>query len=214
MMLIILPGYVTIAMTVFAVVAVIGILWILFREVIHPVYRTVEERNSPPPVEGYKLETVIDTKMRKKQVSIGQLDSTVKTRLQGIKEDHLVINFERDKDLEEYNITIHPHGNVMYKHPRAKKFDIIKSEESFESRDLIGHIAKFRIIASFKGGRAIQYLDFELSSKYFFSQIGEEKIKFTLTLVRIFPQVNRNSRSKSGIFQFGRAVAEPKEEEL
>lgn len=62
----------------------------------------------------------------------------------------------------------------------------------------------FRLVASAREGRVNQYVEFELTAKYFITRAGDERMKFLLTLKKIFPSLDKNSRNKKGIYTFGR----------
>ena len=44
----------------------------------------------------------------------------------------------------------------------------------------------------------------KLTAKYFITRAGDERMKFLLTLKKIFPSLDKNSRNKKGIYTFGR----------
>lgn len=177
---------------------------ILHKLIVGPARKASADRQAPPPEEGTVKEIIVDDLVRNRKISIGLQDSDITTRMNGIKEDHLSIRIHKERDMEEYDITLVPGGPVFYRPPHAKKFDPLKVPESFASRELIGHPALLRVVAGIKDNRLLQYLEFELSTKYFVNSAGEEKMKFLITLSRIYPGVDLNSRNKKGIFLFGR----------
>ncbi|MDH5656139.1 MAG: hypothetical protein OEZ34_09540, partial [Spirochaetia bacterium] len=128
----------------------------------------------------------------------------IKTRMTGIKEDHLMLQIRKEPSMEEYSITAKPGGAVFFRPPHSKKMEQLKNPTSFESRELIGNSALFRLAAVVKNGRALQYLEFELSTDFMIDAGGKERMKFFLTLKQIFPSLNIKSRNKKGIYSFGR----------
>lgn len=183
-----------------------------YRLFIRPALRVKAERDSPPPEEGWRKEILIDEADRQRRFSIGQLDSDIKLRLAGIKEDQLILQFRKDRGLEEYEITVSPGPNVFYRAPHARKIEPIRSSEVFQSRELIGNNAMFRVAASVKDNRPLQYVEFLLTSRYIISNLGQERMQFELEISRIFPSLDEKSRDKKGIFSFGRFKQEADEE--
>lgn len=201
--LLIIPSFLETLFTIVGLLALLGLLGLLYYLFLRPVLRARSEIDSPPPEEGYQFEIILD-QVRTRTVSLGQLDSDIKTRLQGIKEDHLVLRFEKERDTEDYAITLSPGGACFWRPPHAKKTELLKSTETFDSRELIGHPVPLRIAASVKDNRALQYVEFELSTSFFINRFGEEKMRFMLTLSKLYPNVDVRSRGKKGIYMFGR----------
>jgi hypothetical protein len=194
------------------VLSVLIFSFLLYRIIVEPTLRALKERMSQPPEEGFEFEVVLENDQRSRIVSIGQLDADINTQLQGIKEDHLILKFHRVPDTEEYDLTIVPGGNVFYRRPHASKIEQIREQEKFESHELIGHPATVRIAAIVQHGRPLQYLEFELSTGYFVDRHGQEKMKFTILLKKIFPGVDRDKPLKKGIYRFARQRVEEEEE--
>ncbi len=180
-----------------------GLLFIVYRLIVGPILQAQADLLSPPLTEGSVHSIVLEID-RFKSVSVGQLDSDIKTRMNGIKEDHLVLHFRRDLDLETYTITISPGGPVLFQRPHLKKYETMSGSEKIESSELIGHPALFRLVASMRSGRPVHFLEFELSTKYFINTVGLEKMRFMLTFVKFHPSLDRDSRNKRGVFNFGR----------
>lgn len=203
MILLMLPAYINYLMLALGILSFGGSLYLVYRIVIGPALQALADLEAPPPTEGYVYDIVIDPKERRKKVSIGQLDGTIRTHMQGIKEDHLVLLFTKDRDLEEYEISVNPGGFLLYRPPHGAKLDFLNHKESFESRELIGHPATFRLGAGVRDKRAFQYVEFELTTKFVINQLGEERMKFLLEVKRIFPGVEKESRKK-GVYGFSR----------
>lgn len=207
MFLLIVPGGLNLVMLFLGVTSLVAFVWIVYRLFIRPALMIKADRESPPPEEGWAYEILMDDPMRFRTVSVGLLDSDIKLRLQGIREDQLILKIQKERELEEYEFTVQPGTNLFYRPPHGKKIEILKNNEVFESRELIGHPALFRAAASVKNNRPLQYVEFELSTKYVFNNLGEEKMKFLLTMTRVFPGVDVNSRSKKGLYMFSRFKA-------
>ncbi|MCB1307525.1 MAG: hypothetical protein KDK30_05065 [Leptospiraceae bacterium] len=204
MLLLIVPAILNIIVIVLTVLAVAVLVLIVHRLIVRPAMNVKADRDAPPPQVGDIREILIDEQERIRRLSIGQLDSDVKTRMAGVKEDQLILIFRKDRGLEEYEITVEPGSNIFYRPPHAKKIEPLKSNEKILSRELIGYNALFRVAASVKNNRPLQYLEYELSSKFVINNIGEEKMRFDLELTRIFPGMDENSRDKKGVFSFSR----------
>lgn len=189
--------------------AVIGItVYIL---ILQPAREALADTLSPPPREGTEEEILLSTG-RIRSLGIGQVDSDFKTRMQGIKEDHLVVKLRRDPDVESYTITLSPGGPVYYRAPHHKTFELMTKPESFESSELIGHPAVFRLAALVRDHRPVQFVEFQLSNRFYINNSGEEKMKFLLKINKIYPSIDLDSRSKRGVFLFGRLKREGQEE--
>ncbi len=209
--LLIIPGALQLFFAILGVIALLLLVFLVHRLILRPALSAHANSDSPPPSEGFDFEIVLDQE-RTRSVSVGQLDSDIKTRMQGIKEDHLVLHFEKERGLEDYRITIVPGGAVFWRPPHSKKTEVLKASETIDSRELIGHPIALRVAAAVRDNRAIQYLEFSLSTAYFFNQFGEEKMRFNLTLSRVNPKPEINSRSKKGIYMFGRAQLDQERE--
>ncbi|MCB1173528.1 MAG: hypothetical protein KDK39_08190 [Leptospiraceae bacterium] len=185
-------------------VSFIALVYLLYIIIVAPALTLKAERDAPPPRPGYIYELLIEDQERHQHITIGQLDATIKTRLNGIREEQLRLEFHKDRGLEEYEIMVIPGANLFYRRPHTKKLEIQKERDEFAGRELIGNPALFRLAASVQGNRPTQYVEFELRTDYIINQIGEEKMKFFLELTRIYPGIDENSRNKKGVFNFGR----------
>ncbi|MCE9600185.1 MAG: hypothetical protein K8S54_19660 [Spirochaetia bacterium] len=212
MILLIIPTYLNIAVSVIGFLALCGLVLILYGLVIRPAVAIHADREAPPPAEGSSQEIIFDGAMRTLRFSIGQIDSDFKTRMNEIKEDHLVLKFMKDRDLEDYEIQLSSGGYVLLRLPHSKAMEKMQGAEKITSAELIGDTAGFRLAANVRDGRASQYVEFELAAKYFINKVGEERMKFVVTLKKIFPSLDKNSRSKKGIYMFGRLKSQQAEE--
>ncbi len=215
MFLLIIPATLNYFFAIVGIAAFIGLFILLYKLIFGPVLKAGMERQSPPPEENAVMEILIDDIVRSRRISIGQLDSDIKIRMNGIKEDHLILKIRKERDIEEYEITVVPGGSVFYRPPHAKKIDAIKGPETIASRELIGYPAIIRIVAGMKDNRLLQYVEYELATRYIINSLGDEKMQFILTLKRIYPGVDQNSRNSKGIYMFSRLrsreEAEPEE---
>lgn len=161
------------------------------------------DTNSPPPRQGEKRElTFKDT--RHIRYRIGLFDSDWKLRMKGIVEDHIILDFKKDRNLEEYDIDLIPGGVVFYRPPHEQQLVRIKSRERIQSQELIGHSAILRLVAALQGERQVHYVELELSTRFYIDNAGDERMKFILELQRVWPGIDMNSRSKRGVYSFGR----------
>lgn len=206
MPLIVVVSSLKILMLVVGAVSGLLFLYLLGRLIFAPAFKVYADRQSPPPEEGWGHEIVLDDSNRFKTVAIGQIDSQFKMRMVGIKENHIKLLFRKEAGDENYLITIVPRGTVFYLHPHSKHLEVLEQEVSIESHELIGHPARIRLVALMKDHRALHYLEFELSTQYFMTAGGTEKMKFILKLKKIYPAVNRSIRNKKGIYAFGRGI--------
>lgn len=207
-MLLIVPSLLDALMLLVGTVSFLIFFLLIYRLVIGPVLLSASDLRSPPPREGFTFEILMDDSNRRKKITIGQSDSLINTRMSGIKEDHLSLEFIKEKGMEEYLINVSFHGPLQFLRPHAKKLDTVKEIESFESRELIGYPAVFRLGALVKNNRFLQYVEFELSTKFFIDKTGAERMKFFLTLKKVFPSVKIDSRNKRGVYMFGRLSVE------
>jgi hypothetical protein len=207
-MLLIVPLPVHIFVGFLGFISISGIAYVFYRSILQPVFRIKADIESPPLKVGFTHVILIDDTNRTKRIGIGQMSSEIKTRLTGIKEDHLVLQIKKERTMEEYAIEVIPNGPVYCKSPHSQKMEQLKGNDIVESRELIGHPALFRLAALVKSGRVLQYLEFELSTNFIIDTFGRERMKFSLTLKQIFPSLNINSRNKKGIYSFGRVLTE------
>ncbi len=206
-MLLVVPAGLNVLAAALGVIGIAAVGFVLYQLIFGPALKAQADRDAPPPEQGAVWEIIVDEKARQRVVSIGQIDSEVQTRMAGIKDDHIVLRFRKERDLEEYEIHLTPGGQVFYVAPHTKRAEVMKGPESFASRELIGYPAVMRLAAAVRDARPIQYLEFELATKYFINQFGTEKMKFILTLKKIVPGIDLKSRDRKGIYSFGRKAA-------
>ena len=97
---IITPAALTFAAALLGLAALLGVSWILYIVVVAPARRVKAEQDAPPPQVGYALDLFLSDQNRQRKVSIGLLDSDIKLRLSGIREDQLILRFEKERGLE------------------------------------------------------------------------------------------------------------------
>lgn len=204
MILLIIPFALNFAVTAAGVLALVGLVVLFYVLIVRPAMLIRADREAPPPEEGSVREIIVDPSLRALKLSIGQIDSDLKTRMNGIREDHIVFRFTKDRELEDYEIQINATGAAQIRVPHSKKMENFVGMERLHSSELIGDSAGFRLVASAREGRVNQYVEFELTAKYFITRAGDERMKFLLTLKKIFPSLDKNSRNKKGIYTFGR----------
>lgn len=212
-MLLVIPAGLNIMAAAVGVIGLAAVAVVFYQLILGPALKAQADRDAPPPEQGAVWEIIVDEKARQRVVSIGQIDSEVQTRMAGIKDDHLVIRFRKERDLEEYEINLTPGGQVFYIAPHSKRTEVMKGPETFASRELIGYPAVMRLAAAVRDARPVQYLEFQLATKYFINQFGTEKMKFILTLKKIIPGIDLKSRDRKGIYSFGRKAAASEESE-
>ncbi|MBE7437940.1 MAG: hypothetical protein HS115_05725 [Spirochaetales bacterium] len=210
-MLLVIPFSLSLLMALAGFLA-LGLLGVtLYILILKPAREALADTLSPPPREGSEEEITITTG-RIRTMGIGQIDSDFKTRMHGIKEDHLVIKLRRDPEVESYTISLSPGGPVFYRAPHQKTFELMSGAESFESSELIGHPAVLRLAALVRDHRPIQFVEFEMSTRFYINNSGEEKMKFLLKINKIYPSIDLDSRDKRGVFLFGRLKREGPED--
>lgn len=207
----IIPWFLSAFFFVLGILSLTGLVLIVHRLIVAPMLAAQADINSPPMEEG-TVEDIVLEHERIRVLSIGQLDSEIKTRMNGIKEDHLILQIRKDPELEAYTFTATPGGPIYFRRPHSKKYEVMTGVDTFESSELIGHPAVFRLAATVREGRPVHYLEFELSTKYFINNIGEEKMRFMLTFTKFYPSLDRDSRDKRGIFMFGRLQVQDTED--
>jgi hypothetical protein len=205
--LLITPLALDITLAGLGLMGVLVLLGVFYRLILYPVLQVMADTASPPPAPGEKKELVLKNG-RHLRYRIGLLDSDWKLRMKGIVEDHLVLDFKKDRNLEEYEIDLIPGGQILYRAPHERHLQLMKGKERIESRELIGHPALFRLVAAMQGERPVHYVEFELLTRYFIDNAGDERMKFIIELKRIHPGIDLKSRSKRGIYQFGRSSEE------
>ncbi len=202
------PGYLDLLVLTGSLISFTLFIWLIYLIFIKPVLKVLADLTAQPPETGFIYEIIVDDTNRNKIISVGQLDADIKTRMKGIKEDHLRLRFKKEAGQEDYNITVIPGGPLFYKAPHAARLEPISAPESFESSEMIGYPAVFRIAANVSGGRALQYIEMELSNYFSKDAYGKEQMRFVMKLIRYYPGVLRTKPVKKGIYAFGKDSGE------
>ncbi|MBW7857242.1 MAG: hypothetical protein H3C43_02830 [Leptonema sp. (in: Bacteria)] len=151
------PTYLDVTLTVIGLFSFFVLFYFFYRYILQPALKVLADTNSPPPQQGEKRElTFKDT--RQIRFRIGLFDSDWKLRMKGIVEDHLILNFKKDRSLEEYEIDLIPGGAVFYRPPHEQQLVRMKNRERIESRELIGHPAILRLVAALQGERQVVFI--------------------------------------------------------
>lgn len=201
--LLITPLALDITLVVLGAIGVLVLLGFFYRFILYPAFKVMADTSSPPPALGESKELILKNG-RHLRYRLGLVDSDWKLRMKGIVEDHLVFDFRKDRSLEEYEIELNPSGPVLYRPPHEQHLQRMKGKDRIESRELIGHPALFRLVAAIQGERPVHYIEFELSTRFFIDNAGDERMKFIVELKRIHPGIDLKSRSKRGVYNFGR----------
>jgi len=203
LVLLITPTYLDVLLLILGIVGGVLLLWFFYRFILLPVMQVMADTSSPPPSVGEKRELILKNG-RLLKYRIGLADADWKLRMKGISDDHLIIDFKKDRNLEEYEISLSAGAAMFYRAPHEKHLQLLKSKISLESRELIGHPALLRLVAAMQNDRPVHYIEFELSTRYFIDNSGDERMKFIISLERIVPGIDKKARSKRGVYNFGR----------
>lgn len=190
-----------------------GLLVIIIHQFLLP-YIHLKALELPDPVSvGDQFDLVVEESSRQARFSIGKKVGNIRTLCKAIMDDHLIFDFKKNRDNEEYEITIKRNGACLFKPPRMDVYSKMENKEKLESFEIIGHSAEFRISDRFIKDRMVNFIEISLSSKFFFNKMGKERIKFSFTVTKIHPGLNRENRNRDGSFDWGQEDSESDEEE-
>ena len=198
---------------VFLVISVVGLLGIIYLQLIHPFLAKRESEFYEPPHEGKQYTILVDEMTRTYRFKVGQRTGNLATRCSAISEDHLDFNFKKSRDSEDYDILIKKNGNTLFRAPRTEHYTKMESEEKIASYEIIGHTCQFRISDSLTKDRMINYIELTLSSEFFFNKMGKERLRFHLTVSSIVPGINTSVKNRNRVYPFGKPRGEAKEED-
>ena len=201
MPLLIVSAFLDYLVILLAFLSVGSLSFISFRMFVKPALK-LQAIEKAPPSEGHSESIIFKVHENVRSFSIGQLDGDISLRLKGIREHHLDIKIRREPGQEIYDIFLDADGIVYLRTPHTRQLERIKKKANFNSAELIGHSADFRLAAKLFENRALHYVDMELSCEYFVNKAGLEQIKFILKMLEVKPPVDMNSRSKKGIYSF------------
>ncbi|MBM9548502.1 hypothetical protein JWG40_15850 [Leptospira sp. 201903074] len=185
-------------------ISVLGLGLVVYNQFIHPVISRKESDRFIPVQTGDKYDLVVDELSRFATFQIGCKTGQLATRCNAISEDHLIFQFKKSRDSEDYTITVLKNGPTFYKPPRMEHYGKMESKESFESYEIIGHPAEFRISDKIAKERMVNYIEVSLTSSFYFNRSGKERMKFTFEVGKIQPGINRKSRFRGDVYGFGK----------
>lgn len=185
-------------------VAVLGMFFFFYWEVLRPYAAKTKPGQLEPPDEGDSFEVVVPESTRVYRFSVGQVYGNIATLCKSIQDDHIVFIIKKSKDSENYDILVNRSGPTLMKPPRMQYFAKMESNEKLESHEVIGQTASFRISDKITKDRMIQYFDIGLTSAFFLTKLGQERMKFIFTVQKIHPGLALRSRDKKGLYTFGK----------
>ncbi|WP_336297493.1 hypothetical protein [Leptospira sp. GIMC2001] len=193
------------------VIALIGLIGVIIHQFIIP-FAKLKALDLPDAVNvGDSFDFVVDETSRQSKFTIGKRLGNIRTLCKAIDDDHLIFNFKKDRDQEEYEITVDRNGAVLFKPPRMDTYSKMEGKEKFDSVEIIGHSADFRLSDKLTKERMVNFIEISLSTSYFFNKNGEERMKFTFTITRIQPGLNRNKRNRDGSMDWGAEAGDEEE---
>lgn len=185
-------------------ISVLGLGFVVYNQFIHPVISRKESDRYIPVQTGDKYDLVVDELTRFATFHIGCKTGQLATRCNAISEDHLIFQFKKSRDSEDYTITVLKNGPSFYKPPRMEHYGKMESKESFESYEIIGHPAEFRISDKIAKERMVNFIEISLTSSFYFNRSGKERMKFTFAVGKIQPGINRKVRFRGDVYGFGK----------
>ncbi|TGK35164.1 hypothetical protein EHQ12_15005 [Leptospira gomenensis] len=192
-------------------VAFSGLAFLFFQEIIYPALKKQGAGSGTPPEEGDRFVLVVSESQRNVRYTIGQTSGELKTYCNAISDDHLVFNFKKAKDTEDYEIQIIRNAPALFKPPAMPTFSKMESTEKLDSYEVIGKNADFRISDKVVKERMTQYFEISLSSEFFINNYGKERMRFIFTVTKIHPGLNRRTPVKKGLYAFGKEEREEEE---
>ncbi|TGM59956.1 hypothetical protein [Leptospira adleri] len=181
-----------------------GLAFLFFQEIIYPALKKQNSGAGTPPEEGDRFVLVVSESQRNVRFSVGQKSGDIRTFCNAISDDHIVFNFKKAKESEDYEIQIMRNAPVLFKPPAMPTFSRMDSTEKLDSYEVIGKKADFRISDKVNKERMTQYFEISLSSEFFINNFGKERMRFIFTVSRIHPGLNRRTPIKKGLYTFGK----------
>ncbi|TGK56830.1 hypothetical protein EHQ27_09845 [Leptospira wolffii] len=191
-------------LTVATFVAVLGLLFFFYLEVLRPYAAKTKPSKLDPPEEGDTFEVVVPESTRFYKFSVGQVYGNLPTLCKSIQDDHIVFTLKKSKDAENYDILVTKSGPALMKPPRMQYFGKMETSEKIESHEIIGQTASFRIGDKITKDRMTQYFEIGLTSAFFVTKLGQERMKFIFSVQKIHPGLAVRSRDKKGLYSFGK----------
>jgi hypothetical protein len=203
----------TVLFWVILCIASVGLLGVLAHQFLIPLLRLKQLELPDPVAKGDQFDIVVDEGTRTFRFTIGKKTGNLRTLCHAISEDHLVFQFKKTSDNEEYTITVQKNAPVLFKPPRMDVYSKMESKEKIESHEIIGHTADFRISDRFTKDRMVNYIEIRLGSSFYFNKMGKERMRFSFTIARIQPGLNREFRNRDGCFDWGQEDGAEEEED-
>ncbi|TGK38963.1 hypothetical protein [Leptospira andrefontaineae] len=192
------------ALGVLSLIAVSGMGFFFYWEVLRPYAAKTRPGQMDPPEEGDVYEIVVPESTRIYKFSVGQVYGDIPTLCKSIQDDHLVFILKKGKDTEDYDILINRSGPAIMKPPRMQYFSKMESQEKLESHEIIGQTASFRISDKIIKDRMTQYFEIGITSNFFMNKLGKERMRFVFSVQKIHPGLATRSRDKKGLYSFGK----------
>ncbi len=189
----------------------VGLLYVIYKQFLFPILSRKESDRFIPVQVGDKFDYVVDEISRNGQFLVGCRTGNLPTRCQAISEDHLIFQFKKARDTEDYTIHVLKNGSTFFRPPRMEIFEKMEQKESFESYEIIGHSTDFRISDKIVKDRMINFIELSLSSSFYFNKVGKERMRFTITVQKIQPGINRKLKSREDTYPFGKEEGEGEE---
>ncbi|WP_246051866.1 hypothetical protein [Leptospira idonii] len=177
---------------------------VLYQQFIHPILSRKESDRYIPVQTGDHYDLVVDELTRYGQFTVGCKTGNIATRCNAITEDHLIFQIKKAKDSEDYSITVLKNAPTFYKPPRMEIYSKMEAKETFDSYEIIGHPAEFRISDKIAKERMVNFIEVSLTSSFYFNKLGKERMKFTFTIGKIQPGINRKVKFRDDTYAFGK----------
>ncbi len=191
-------------LTFATIAAVSGMFFFFYWEVLRPFVAKSRPGQMLPPDEGDSYTVIVPESTRIYRFSVGQLYGNLPTLCKSIQDDHIVFILKKSKDAENYDILINKSGPTLMRPPRMQYFAKMETSEKLESHELIGQTASFRISDKINKDRMTQYFEIGLTSSFFVTKLGQERMKFIFIVQKIHPGLGTRSRDKKGLYGFGK----------
>jgi hypothetical protein len=187
-----------------AILAIGVILAVLYFQLLVPFMELKKNEIPFPPKVGDVFTYVVNESERSPTFTIGKSRGNIVTKCAPISEGHLTFLFKKNPFAEEYDIIIKKGGPTLFKPPRVATYSLMDPTERLESHEIIGKSAEFRISGQVIKERMINYIEISLTSKFFFTKMGKERLQFLFKIEKIHPNLNLNHKDDDGNFYFGK----------
>ncbi|MEM7183799.1 MAG: hypothetical protein AAF518_23035 [Spirochaetota bacterium] len=191
---------------------VLGVFAILYDQFIKPYLRIKSAEIEPPPEEGEVFEFVIGETTRNASFAIGRSTGNLTTKCKSIAENHLLFQFKRGRDGEEYDIVVKKGGPTLAKPPRMAVYSRLDEPLKLESHEVIGKTADFRISDSIIKDRMTSYIEIQFVADFIVTSNGSEKMRFKFTISKIHPGMLFNDK-RGILYSLGKSQTNTNETE-